>query len=380
MNFDASRAKALDKLNQFVEKNLSDYSKLRNFDFGPDKRDNVSCLSPYVTHGVLNEIEIIKKSLEKFSFSKNEKFIQEVLWRTYWKGWLELRPNVWSDYLIDLRNIKEKYKDDKNYRNAMEGKTNIDCFNEWVKELKNNNYLHNHTRMWFASIWIFTLNLPWQLGAEFFMQHLYDGDTASNTLGWRWVAGIQTQGKHYLASEWNIKKFTNNRFQNIKLNENAPPLISDKNYTILHKTFENPINIEEKNLLVFENNLAFEITDFTIQKFKKILLINNKNENRNIKFSENVVNFKTNLIEEQKKRLEEKSINCEIIDINEIKNLENCYCLYPTVGENLDFINQNSLKNIEFLYRKLDQNSWKFCNKGFFNFKKYIPKIVENCE
>ena len=380
MKFEASRAKAIDKLNNFVENNLSDYSKLRNFDFGPDTRNNVSCLSPYITHGVINEVEIIKKSLEKYSFSKNEKFIQEVLWRTYWKGWLELRPNVWDDYLIDLKNIREKYKNDTNYQNAINGKTNIDCFNEWVNELKENNYLHNHTRMWFASIWIFTLDLPWQLGAEFFMQHLYDGDTASNTLGWRWVAGIQTQGKHYLASEWNIKKFTNNRFENIKLNENAPPIINNKNYTILNKTFENPINIEKKNLLVFENNLAFEITDFAIQKFKIILLIENKNENRNIKLSKNVVNFKVSLIEEQKKRLEEKSINCEIIDINEIKNLENCYCLYPTVGENLDYINQNSLKNIEFLYRKLDQNSWKFCNKGFFNFKKYIPKIVEKLE
>ena len=66
MNFEASRAKAIDKLNNFVEKNLSDYSKLRNFDFGPDKRDNVSCLSPYVTHGVLNEIEVIKKSLSNY--------------------------------------------------------------------------------------------------------------------------------------------------------------------------------------------------------------------------------------------------------------------------------------------------------------------------
>ena len=120
MNFEASRAKAIDKLNNFVEKNLSDYSRLRNFDFGPDKRDNVSCLSPYVTHGVLNEIEIIKKSLAKFSFSKNEKFIQEVLWRTYWKGWLELRPNVWSDYLISLNSIREKFKDNKDYIKAIE--------------------------------------------------------------------------------------------------------------------------------------------------------------------------------------------------------------------------------------------------------------------
>ena len=378
MDLKATRASAIGNLEDFVENNLGEYSSLRNFDFGPNKRSNTSCLSPYITHGVINEKEVIKKSLDKFSFSKNEKFIQEVLWRTYWKGWMELRSGVWDDYLIDLKRIKEEFRDNGDYLNAIEGKTKIECFNEWVNELKTYNYLHNHTRMWFASIWIFTLELPWQLGAEFFMQHLYDGDAASNTLGWRWVAGIQTQGKHYLASEWNIKKFTNNRFENIKLNENAPPKINDKNYTILHKTFENPENIEEKDLLVFENNLGFEITDFANQKLKKILLISNKNENRTIKLSENVSNFKGSLIENQKKRLEEKSIDCEIIDIKEIKNLGSCYCLYPTVGENLDYINQNSLNNIDFLYRKLDQNSWKFCNKGFFNFKKYIPKIVEN--
>ena len=378
MDLKATRASAIGNLEDFVENNLGEYSRLRNFDFGPNKRSNTSCLSPYITHGVINEKEVIRKSLDKFSFSKNEKFIQEVLWRTYWKGWMELRSGVWDDYLIDLKRIKEEFRDNGDYLNAIVGKTKIECFNEWVNELKTYNYLHNHTRMWFASIWIFTLELPWQLGAEFFMQHLYDGDAASNTLGWRWVAGIQTQGKHYLASEWNIKKFTNNRFENIKLNENAPPKINDKNYTILHKTFENPENIEEKDLLVFENNLGFEITDFANQKLKKILLISNKNENRTIKLSENVSNFKGSLIENQKKRLEEKSIDCEIIDIKEIKNLGSCYCLYPTVGENLDYINQNSLNNIDFLYRKLDQNSWKFCNKGFFNFKKYIPKIVEN--
>ena len=70
MNFETTRAKAIENLDRFVERNLSDYSKLRNFDFGPDKRSNVSCLSPYITHGVLNEVEIIKKSLAKFSFNK----------------------------------------------------------------------------------------------------------------------------------------------------------------------------------------------------------------------------------------------------------------------------------------------------------------------
>ena len=376
MNFGTSRASAIENLNRFVDQNLFEYSKLRNFDYGPDNRSNISCLSPYITHGVISELEVIKKSLSKFSFSKNEKFIQEVLWRTYWKGWLELRPNVWTDYLNKLKKIREEFKDNQNYRNAIEGNTNIECFNEWIKELKETNYLHNHARMWFASIWIFTLDLPWQLGAEFFMKHLYDGDAASNTLGWRWVAGIQTQGKNYLASEWNIKKFTNNRFSNIKLNENAPPKTSDKTYAASKLEFNNPQNLEEKNLLIFENNLSFEIGDFKDQKFKKVFLISNKNENRTIELSEKLVKFKSQLIEDQKKRLEEKSINTEIIDLSEIQNInETSYGLYPTVGENLDFINTNNLK-IEFLYRKLDQFSWQYCNKGFFNFKNYIPKII----
>ena len=377
MNFKGSRVEALDELNYFIENNLLDYPKLRNFDLGPQKRDNTSCLSPYITHGLVSEIEIISKSLKKFSFVKNEKFIQEVLWRVYWKGWLELRPNVWGDYLKELTDIKESFKDNKNYLDAIEGNSNIECFNEWVNELKNFNYLHNHARMWFASIWIFTLNLPWQLGAEFFMKHLFDGDAASNTLGWRWVAGIQTQGKNYLATEWNIKKFTNNRFQNIKINEVAEPKTTEKNYSIIDKSFSNPALLEDKVLLIFDNSLSFEFTDFKDQKFKKILIVSNKNENRQIKLSDNVLNFKTHLIKDQLKRLKEKSIASDIIDISDLKNTdEKVYALYPTVGESLYYLELNQLNNIEFLYREIDQFSWQFCNKGFFNFKNHIPKIV----
>jgi hypothetical protein len=79
--------------------------------------------------------------------------------------------------------------------------------------------------MWFASIWIFTLRLPWALGAEFFRQHLLDADAASNTLSWRWVAGIQTPGKHYLARAENIARHTNGRFDpRGELDEDAAPL------------------------------------------------------------------------------------------------------------------------------------------------------------
>ena len=378
MDFKPSRDFAIQALNEFIEKNLVDYSRLRNFDFGPDKRSNVSCLSPYVTHGIVTEVEIIKNSLKKYPFVKNEKFIQEVLWRVYWKGWLELRADVWRDYIIDLNKLKQEHKNNKNYLEAIEGKTKIECFNAWVNELKNYNYLHNHARMWFASIWIFTLGLPWQLGAEFFMRYLFDGDSASNTFGWRWVAGIQTKGKNYVALEWNIKKFTNNRFSNIKLNENPVPVIDDRNYSIVNNGFINTNLSNNQDLLIFENNLSFEQSDFIDQSFKNLYFVFNGNETRQIKLDKKVIDFKKSLFNDQIENLKNKSFNCKMINIKDLKDMkENLLALYPSVGENLDYINSNNLKNINFLYRKIDQYSWKYCNKGFFNFKNYIPKIVQ---
>ena len=376
--FEPKRDFANKKLIDFVDNNLFEYSKLRNFDFGPDKRTNISCLSPYITHGILTELEVMKLSLKKHSFVKIEKFIQEVLWRVYWKGWLELRPNVWTDYIIELNKLKQEFKDNKDYLNAIEGKTNIECFNTWVNELKNHNYLHNHARMWFASIWIFTLGLPWQLGAEFFMKYLFDGDSASNTLGWRWVAGVQTKGKNYVASEWNIKKFTNNRFASIKLNENPVPITDDKNYSIVNNSFQNVNISNDQDLLIFENNLSFDQTDFKDQSFKNIYFVFNGNETRQIKLDEKVLEFKKSLINNQIENLKNKSLNCKMITVDNLKDMKgNLLALYPSVGENLDYINSNNLKNIDFLYRKIDQYSWKYCNKGFFNFKNYIPKIVQ---
>ena len=377
MNFEPSREFAIKKLKDFIDKNLHEYSKLRNFDFGPEQRKNVSSISPYITHGVLSEIEVIKNSLKKFSFAKNEKFVQEVLWRIYWKGWLELRPMVWSDYIIELRKLKKDFYNNKNYLNAIEGKTNIECFNYWISEIKKYNYLHNHARMWFASIWIFTLNLPWQLGAEFFMKYLLDGDSASNTLGWRWVAGVQTKGKNYIASEWNIKKFTNNRFSQIKLNENPQPIIDNKNYSILKNDFLNNEINKNDNLIVFENSLSIECSDFKEFDFKNVYLVQKDNDTREIKLDEKVLKFKEDLISDQKIRLENKSSKIEIINVKDLKNLDgNNIALYPSIGEINDFLISNNLKNIKYLYRKIDQYAWKYCNKGFFNFKNYIPKIV----
>ena len=192
-----SRSLALEKLTDFIPKAGLNYRNKRNYDFGPSNHNYVSQLSPFIRRRTLTEAEVLSAILKKYSLSSSEKFVQEVFWRTYWKGWLEMRPSVWLDYQNDLSQLENQIMTQaglrKSWETACEGKTEIDCFDFWACELKETGYLHNHARMWFASIWIFTLNLPWQLGADFFLRHLLDGDPASNTLSWRWVAGLNTR-------------------------------------------------------------------------------------------------------------------------------------------------------------------------------------------
>ena len=376
MTIKPTRIEAKKNLTYFIEEKLVNYSKLRNFKIDIDDKTTTSNLSPYITHGILSENEVIRESLKKHSYLTSEKFIQEILWRIYWRGWLELRPQVWKTYLKNLKKLKDEFKDNRKYIQVTEGNSNIECFNDWVKELKESNYLHNHARMWFASIWIFTFNLPWELGAAFFMKYLYDGDTASNTLSWRWVAGIQTKGKHYLAKEWNIKKFTNEKYKKITINENALPIKENIEYSIINKELKNQKIEGNKKLLIFENNLFFENSEYNDKIFEKIIIV--KNDNRKNSLCKKVINFKNDLINDQLNRLNKKSISCDIINIDDIKKIkEDFYIFYPYVGENLDLINLNNLTKVNFLYREIDLYAWQYCNKGFFNFKNYIPKIIQ---
>ncbi len=211
-----TRRAARERMAAFLPRAGKAYSATRNYDLGPDDRSNVSALSPWVRHRLITEDEVIRHVLAQHAPAAAEKYIQEVFWRSYFKGWLEQHPAVWTAYKTDRdRLIAQLDRDtalESAYCRAIGGNSGIECLDCWVNELVQTGYLHNHARMWFASIWIFTLDLPWQLGADFFYRHLLDGDTASNTLSWRWVAGLHTKGKTYLARASNIAKYTNGRF------------------------------------------------------------------------------------------------------------------------------------------------------------------------
>lgn len=222
----ATRAEGLARLEAFLPYAGHAYSQHRNHDTAPHERANVSKLSPYLRHRLITEREVVAAVLDRHGARTADKFVQEVIWRTYWKGWLEMRPGVWTQFLTERDAARHGLSDDmsRGIARAEAGTTGIEGFDDWARELTATGYLHNHARMWFASIWIFTLGLPWTLGADFFLRHLLDADPASNTLSWRWVAGLQTLGKTYLADAEIIERCTAGRFRPQGLALTAEPL------------------------------------------------------------------------------------------------------------------------------------------------------------
>ena len=221
-----TREDGLARLAAFLPDAGRTYAARRNFDL--PGHPGVSGLSPWLRHRLLTEAEVVRAVLARHTATDAEKFLQEVFWRTYWKGWLERRPGVWTAYRAGLRAALDRVATEEGLRrrwqDACAGQTGIAGFDDWARDLAATGYLHNHARMWFASIWVFTLRLPWELGADFFLRHLLDGDPASNTLSWRWVAGIHTRGKIYVATADNIARFTGGRFAPHGLAEDAGPL------------------------------------------------------------------------------------------------------------------------------------------------------------
>ena len=222
-----TRAAGLERLAAIVPQLGRAYAAGRNTDHGPGVPPSTTALSPFLRRRLLLERELVAAALDAHGPASG-KFVDEVFWRSYFKGHLETHPAAWTGYLAGVEAQNGRVAGNAGLRRAVEeavaGRTGIDGFDDWARELVDTGWLHNHARMWFASIWIFTLRLPWELGAAFFLRHLLDGDPASNTLSWRWVAGLHTRGKAYVARAENIRRYTDGRFDPTGLDEDPAPL------------------------------------------------------------------------------------------------------------------------------------------------------------
>lgn len=371
MPLEATRETALHQLKNFIPRAGHHYAQNRNFDEGPKDRQNVSSLSAFIRKRLISEAELLHQVFEVYSFSAAEKFIQEVLWRTYWKGWLEMRPQVWASYLQDCDRLQE-IKDQTSYKMAVSGSTKIECFDFWVRELIGTGYLHNHARMWFASIWIYALNLPWQLGAEFFYRHLLDGDPASNTLSWRWVAGLQTRGKRYLASAKNIEKFST--FREPKL----PPLNDqeiledlDLNPSSLILSASTKVLDGAQTLLIHSEDLIPELSEIRDFKPKRIVSVSLRGLGLSDHFDSKVLDFDEVALKDAAQRAH-IAFGVKVEPLNSIDELgkEPSLCLGVALGPVQERL--KALPNLHFVWRKWDQELYPMARAGFFNFKKKL--------
>lgn len=203
-----TRHDALARLGQFTPRAGTAYAARRNFVRADGDHADVSRLSAALRRRVIGEDEVVRAILAAHPYDRAEKFIAEVFWRTYWKGWLEARPGVWDQTLEQAALQQANPALARTAAAAIEGRTGIAAFDHWARELAETGYLHNWARMQVASIWTFTLGLPWQMGAAWTYDRLIDADPASNTLSWRWVAGLHTAGKAYLADGDRIAAMT----------------------------------------------------------------------------------------------------------------------------------------------------------------------------
>ncbi len=344
----------------------------RNFDSGRGSHDSVSRLSPYIRTRLVTEEECTRAVLEKHGSHAAGKFLQEIAWRTYWKGWLEMRPAVWDHYLETLAGLDRT----PSYHEAIYGNTGIECFDYWAKELTETGYLHNHARMWFASIWIFTLKLPWQLGADFFSTHLLDADPASNTLSWRWVAGLHTKGKHYLARASNIRKFTLGRFNPAgQLDESAPPLQADRDFeTAALDLPENPVARGRTGHLMFPDDLAPHPSE--IGEVRSVAAFIPPP----LETCPLATGFLNGAVNDTLNRMSGTRLGGELPsamnDWISAEKLDTVIVSLPTVGHTRDFLKDLELPvALQPFVRGWDRRLWPKATGGFFKLGKALPKI-----
>lgn len=387
--FVPTRAAGLRRLRQFLPRAGNHYARARNYDWGVARRSNVSALSPWLRHRLVTEEEVLLQVLAQHGPRGAEMFVQEVFWRTYFKGWLEQRPSVWVQYQRDLRDALATVESDiglaRNVADAVAGNTGIDCFDHWANELAATGYLHNHARMWFASIWIFTLRLPWQLGADFFLRHLLDGDPASNTLSWRWVAGLHTKGKTYLARPENIAKFTMGRFNPTGLAKCARPLVEPMEHARV------PLHLPQVRpedpfvLLLTEDDLS-GASILPCQPVAVLGLTACQDRSPNPvgavvrDFSNNAMNGVLQSYERSSRTVDDWSV--PLISAAQsagVKTIATAYTPIGPVRSRLDLAEpllRDAGITLVRVVRPYDRVSWPHAKAGFFGLRKKIPHLI----
>ena len=399
IEFVGTRAAGLAAMQAFVPGMGLRYAQGRNYDKGRGNHTDVSMLSPYLRRRLITEREVVAAAIDAHGRDEASKFIEEVIWRGYYKGWLERRPQVWDAYSADLDADLASLKRDRRLRRDIEraetGQTGLDYFDSWAQELVATGYLHNHARMWFASIWIFTLELPWRLGADFFYRHLLDGDAAANTLNWRWAAGLHTRGKPYPATRQNIATFTNGRFipAHGELAEVVNGLEASEPDGLPMVQPMRDIQIADKGMptaiLITDEDCCVEDFDLSKLEIAGVATLSCSALRSPLPVSDAVTAFEHRALNDAAARLHHKTATLDttnpasLADWASTLKAKQILTPYVSQGPLRDWLNAarpllaaHDIKLCE-QRRAWDTAIWPHATAGFFKVRKQIPRILE---
>jgi len=229
------------------------YAKNRNFIDG-----SVSKLSPYISRGVISTKYVYRFLINKgYTLNSMQKFVQEMIWREFWQI-------IWQNKNIDkdLRNNQTDVKHfgfpDIVYNNN----TKIQVIDLAIKELYATGYMHNHMRMYIASLITNIAKYHWRAPAHWMYYFLQDADWGTNALSWQWVCGTNSHKKYY-ANQDNINKFTKSNQDNT---------ILDKEYSDL--PIINADNLYSKKYRLSLKTLLPKSDVFLNEKQKPICIYN----------------------------------------------------------------------------------------------------------
>jgi len=300
-----------------------EYARSRNYLSG-----SVTYLSPYISRGVISTKTILEILLMKgFTTGQSQKFIQELAWREYFQRvWQHLEDDIFDDIRRNHTGVMNRHIPAA----LVNTSTGIESIDKAINQLYETGYMHNHLRMYVASIACNVAKSYWDMPSRWMYYHLLDGDIASNICSWQWVAGTFSS-KRYFANQENINKYTGSKQANTFLDKSYDELplqnIPDHLTTLISPALVT--NLPEKKIPVLNEHLPTVIyTSYNLDpewrkdmEANRILLLE-PSHFRQFPVSENVMDFIIQLASNI------KGIQVFASELNEISGLNNSAAIY----------------------------------------------------
>lgn len=211
-----TREAGLERLRAFLPRAGRWYANHGGIDHGPERRNNTAGLSSWIRLRIITPEEALAAAEAEHGRASIAAFREEIEAPLRRRAWLAARPEVWRAQRLRVEQLFRSMAKSPTllgaYDEALEGRTGIDAFDAWVRELAEIGWLHPVSLRAFASLWIFSLRLPWELGADLHYRMALDGQ-AADLLLWREVAGLERGVPPYVVTADEITEISGRRFQ-----------------------------------------------------------------------------------------------------------------------------------------------------------------------